>query len=66
VADDRLASKHAALGGQVPVVPVVRGGALTAAGICHVWGLPTLGRPLDWLRDRRVPLTFAAVRLASL
>ena len=40
VADDRLASKHAALGGQVPVV---RGGALTAAGICHVWGLPRLG-----------------------
>ena len=40
MADDRLASKHAALGGQVPVV---HGGALTAAGICHVWGLPRLG-----------------------
>jgi hypothetical protein len=28
--------------------------------------LATLGRLLDWLCDRRVPLTFAAVRLASL
>jgi transposase len=28
--------------------------------------LAMLGRLLDWLRDRRVPLTFAAVRLASL